>query len=149
MSAALLWIKGNKWIAIAGAVLLAFGLYRGWLALHDHKVTVKEETKCQVVNDTATIEDLRRQVKELTDATTRYTVEIDLLHAQQLALPSHPIRLCIDTGPNVPTPGKAEAPASGVLPQVTVGPDIGPGLFADADLADSIVAQCRRATRSD
>lgn len=150
MIAILTWIKTYKWFAAAALTLALLVGYRVWLAVHDHRITAKEETTCQVVNDTATIQSLTDQLTAEKAANEKYRDELETLANGGAGSPAPVVRLCPSPArPRVPAAGQVEAPPTGVLPPLRVGRDIGPQLFGLADEADQIVAECRRATRSE
>lgn len=88
--------------------------------------------------------------KEQEDKFDALTRENAFLVAQQLAIPTRVVRLCLNPAsdsPPLPRQTAAGAPSAagaGILPQGAGSDlDIGPALYALADEADRIVAMCR------
>lgn len=97
---------------------------------------------------------MRAEITRVSRASKGYQDELTALRITALAQPARVVRLCRPAGPARPADRPADAgpdgaaAATGVVPKATgsgveQGPDIGPDLYALADEADRIVAQCR------
>ncbi len=97
---------------------------------------------------------MRAEITRVARASKGYQDELTALRITALAQPARVVRLCRPAGPSRPADRPADAgsdgaaAAAGVVPEtagsgVEQGPDIGPDLYALADEADRIVAQCR------
>lgn len=98
------------------------------------------------------LDQYEKDIRTVLEASHGYQEELAALRTAAIAERLPVVRVCKPAGKAkqpVSAPVSrpdAAGPASGVLPpaaEVQAGPDIGPGLFADADRADELSAQVR------
>jgi hypothetical protein len=148
-----------------GLSYLRIGIYAavaalvGYLMWREHSLTrvvAKKEAALIVANTTIAqrdgeIEQLRDDMERQRKASNDYQTELERLKAARIDTPTRVVRLCRGTASDVPaTPtatGGPSATGAEELPQAPgrdsgTGPDIGTELYALADEADNLAAQC-------
>lgn len=103
----------------------------------------------RIVQANAQIASERQAVATVQLASKGFQDELATLRSARAAAPARSVRLCVvpataaSAGPRTGEPGSDGATTgAGQLPPVA-GPDIGADLYAIADRADDLVAQCR------
>lgn len=149
----LTWLSGlslKQWLQIGAAIVVAvvlFWAYGSFKHLQSEAAKVPG-LKAEVAARTAELTQLRKDYDETQTASKGFQDELARLRTTAAAAGPVPVvRVCKPAPelprPATPQPGPDEgAPAGGVLPQEP-GPDIGPALYGDADLADTLSAQIR------
>lgn len=139
----------RQWLQIGAAIaVLVVLVWVGLAVAHWKNEAAKVPgLKQEIATYEQQIKDYQADVAKANKASAGFQAELERLRAARTVVPARPVRVCRDA-PAVPAggtaePGSDEGPAQGgVLPQAP-GPDIGPELYGDADLADELSAQIR------
>jgi hypothetical protein len=142
------YVKLGAGVAVLGAVIWLGFIVKGWkddAALLALRTAERDQAY-------ADLEQRSADFAEVQEASHAYQTELADLRTAHALERVPVVRLCKPApqaqprlSPTVPGPDAA-SPAPGILPsapELQAGPDIGPGLFADADRADELSAQVR------
>ncbi len=146
--AALTGLSIKQWLQLGIAVvLLVLLVWAGIAVSHWRNEAAKVPGLKQEIKEyAAQIEQLKADVTASNAASAGYQAELARLRAARTTGPTPVVRVCKPakvpaSGPT--QPGSDEGSADGGLLPQEPGPDIGPALYGDADLADEVSAQVR------
>lgn len=136
-------------IYVAAAALI------GYLVWREHSLTklVGDERAARVVAEKAIeakdreLEQIRRDMEKQRNASNDYQTELESLKAARAFTPVRTVRLCVGPAIVSAPAGGSDAPDAEGLQEAPgqdprAGPDIGAELYALADEADNLAAQC-------
>jgi hypothetical protein len=139
----------KQWLQLGAAVIvLLVLLFAGITVAHWKNEAAKVPAlKQEIAGYVDQIKQIRADVESANAASAGYQAELARLRAARPVGPAPVVRVCRDAatvpagGAAQPRPDEGSSPG-GLLPQEP-GPDIGPALYSDADLADELSAQIR------
>lgn len=139
----------RQWLQIGAVIaVLAVLVWAGLAVVHWKNEAAKVPgLKQEIATYEQQIKDYQDDVDNANKASAGFQAELERLRNARTVGPTPVVRVCRDA-PAVPAGGAAkprpdEAPAAGGLLPQEPGPDIGPALYSDADLADELSAQIR------
>lgn len=139
----------RQWLQIGAAIaVLVVLVWVGLAVVHWKNEAAKVPgLKQEIATYEQQIEDIQADISAANKASAGFQAELERLRNARPVGPTPVVRVCRDA-PAVPASGAAKprpdegAAPGGLLPQEP-GPDIGPALYSDADLADELSAQIR------
>jgi hypothetical protein len=142
-------LTAKQWLQLGAAVaVLAILVWAGLAIVHwKHEAAKVPGLKQEIATYEQQIKDYQADVASANKASAGFQAELERLRNARPVGPAPVVRVCRDATA-VPAGGTAKprpdegASTGGVLPQEP-GPDIGPALYSDADLADELSAQIR------